>query len=85
MNQALNQQREPNTGYILDMISDPAYRYYSAFATDSAQTGASGSLEDIHGTYHLLIGGTGGQNMTSGHMTRVPVAAFDPVFWMHHW
>ena len=35
---------------------------------------------------------TGGENMTPGepynglgHMSDVPVAAFDPVFWLHHW
>ena len=32
----------------------------------------------VHGRYHVLIGG---QN---GHMSSVPVAAFDPIFWLHH-
>lgn len=32
----------------------------------------------VHGLYHVLIGGQ------SGHMSSVPVAAFDPMFWLHH-
>ena len=42
----------------------------------------SGSLEgSVHGTYHMLIGGT---TTVRGHMTNPIVAAFDPVFWFHH-
>ena len=37
-----------------------------------------GSIESIHNRYHGLCGG-------EGHMSRVPVAAFDPIFWLHHW
>lgn len=40
--------------------------------------GPSGSLEGLHNNYHVHIGG-------NGHMSRVPVAAFDPAFWFHHW
>jgi hypothetical protein len=36
------------------------------------------NLEYIHNYVH---GCTGGE----GHMANVPVAAFDPLFWMHHW
>jgi hypothetical protein len=42
---------------------------------------ASGSLEGLHGTYHGLIGGF---NPSGGHMSRVPVAAFDPIFVSSH-
>jgi Common central domain of tyrosinase len=38
-----------------------------------------GSIEGIHGNYHTLIGGT------NGHMSHPSIAAFDPVFWLHHW
>lgn len=79
LNDALNKAREPNTALILNMISDRAYNAYSAFTTDSATPGTSGSLEGIRGDYHVFIGGT------SGHMSRVLVAAFDPIFWLHHW
>ncbi|KAL2675750.1 hypothetical protein Neosp_011941 [[Neocosmospora] mangrovei] len=42
------------------------------------------SLEAIHDTVH---GVTGGMDFETGvgHMSSVPVAAFDPIFWLHHW
>ncbi|WAO84705.1 Tyrosinase [Fusarium falciforme] len=41
------------------------------------------SLEAIHNTVH---GVTGGNDFDTGvgHMSDVPVAAFDPIFWLHH-
>jgi tyrosinase len=79
MNAATNRNRESGTGQILNMITDPAYNMWDAFSTDEAGlTPASGSLEDIHGNYHVIIGNT------PGHMSQVAVAAFDPVFWFHH-
>ncbi|MCJ1306198.1 hypothetical protein MMC08_009016 [Hypocenomyce scalaris] len=36
-----------------------------------------GSIETLHNRYHGICGG-------EGHMSRVPVAAFDPIFWLHH-
>ncbi|KAH7354961.1 putative tyrosinase [Rhexocercosporidium sp. MPI-PUGE-AT-0058] len=54
---------------------------YNAFSTEGfvkRQPPAQySSLEDIHGQLHVFTGG-------SGQMGRVPVAAFDPIFWMHH-
>jgi tyrosinase len=35
------------------------------------------SLEGIHDMVHVDVGG-------AGHMGNVPVAAFDPIFWLHH-
>ncbi|KAI3322315.1 common central domain of tyrosinase-domain-containing protein [Xylariaceae sp. AK1471] len=40
-----------------------------------------GSIEDIHNTLHVLTGGWGNYD---GHMSHVPIAAFDPIFWLHH-
>lgn len=40
------------------------------------------SLEFIHNNIHAWVGGPDG--MTAGHMADVPVAGFDPVFWLHH-
>ncbi|OAP60301.1 hypothetical protein AYL99_05303 [Fonsecaea erecta] len=37
-----------------------------------------GSIEALHGNYHTLMGGP------NGHMSSPSVAAFDPVFWLHH-
>ena len=36
-----------------------------------------GSLEDTHNTVHGVSGG-------GGHMGDPAVAAFDPIFWLHH-
>jgi len=51
---------------------------YNAFSTEGFVKGQPptqySSLEDIHGQLHVFTGG-------SGHMGRVPVAAFDPIFW----
>lgn len=82
-NAILNNQRESNVTLILDMIAgDPRndpYDSFTSFATNAASDGASGNLESLHGSYHVMVGGFG------GHMSFVPLAAFDPVFWMHHW
>lgn len=79
LNAKLNKQRESRLLNILDMIENRVYGNYATFASSSRTPGPSGSLEAIHGAYHLNIGGT------SGHMSSVPIAAFDPVFWIHHW
>ncbi len=53
---------------------------YNSFASTWAGEGplsAYASLEGIHNNIHVWVGG-------SGHMTHVPVAAFDPIFWLHH-
>jgi tyrosinase len=35
-------------------------------------------LEDLHGAVHVYVGGR------TGHMSNVPLAAYDPIFWAHH-
>ncbi|KAK0642377.1 Tyrosinase [Lasiodiplodia hormozganensis] len=43
------------------------------------------SLEAIHNNLHNWIGGSDAMKAGgAGHMCSVPVAAFDPVFWLHH-
>ncbi|KAK0663837.1 Tyrosinase [Lasiodiplodia hormozganensis] len=80
---ALNKDREPEVQTLLDLIELQPYADYRNFATSVPAGGSdqeappSGSLESWHGAYHVLVGG-------AGHMSRVPVAAFDPVFWFHH-
>ena len=49
-------------------------------ATEFVRSWPSGSLESLHGMYHVLVGGFGAYNEAGGHMSRVGVAAFDPVF-----
>lgn len=80
MNHTLNKVRDSGVSQILNMISDdPGYDSYEIFATNQAipNQDRKGSLESLHNSFHNNIGG-------AGHMSQVPVAAFDPVFWMHH-
>ncbi|KAF5001204.1 hypothetical protein FGRMN_1228 [Fusarium graminum] len=41
------------------------------------------SLEYIHNNVHNIVGGSD-YSTGVGHMCDVPVAAFDPIFWLHH-
>ncbi|KAM5350817.1 hypothetical protein ACJ41O_007322 [Fusarium nematophilum] len=41
------------------------------------------SLEYIHNNVHNIVGGSD-YKYGVGHMSDVPVAAFDPIFWLHH-
>ena len=80
MNHTLNKVRDSGVIQILNMIAnDQRYDDYKRFSTSQKLKDGSrnGSLEGLHNSYHNNIGG-------SGHMSQVPVAAFDPVFWMHH-
>lgn len=80
MNHTLNKHRDNGVSQIVNMISDDSgYDKYELFATNKRYEGQrrNGSLEGLHNSYHNNIGG-------SGHMSEVAVAAFDPVFWMHH-
>ncbi|RKK65967.1 hypothetical protein BFJ69_g15825 [Fusarium oxysporum] len=45
------------------------------------------NLEYVHNNLHNWIGGSNGKldGEGLGHMSNVPVAAFDPIFYMHHW
>lgn len=48
------------------------------------------SCESIHNDMHGWCGGpttkpAGNANVMQGHMSVVAVAAFDPLFWFHHW
>lgn len=84
----LNKQREEGVKSIVNMIRNDAYANYATFSNNHLSQGASGSLEDVHNSYHLAIGGSpnrGDPFKGQGHMSFVPVAAYDPVFWIHHW
>ena len=48
---------------------------FDSIADDLSQ---DDSLESIHDAIHNAVG-------SNGHMAYVPWAAFDPVFWLHHW
>ena len=80
MNQDLNQEREGLVGSMVNLMTIASYKDYRMFSNHSTRTGlAGGSLEGFHDQYHGIIGGQG------GHMGSVPVAAYDPIFWLHHW
>lgn len=62
------------------------YQPYYSFTSVESEAGF-GSLESTHGTVHSLVGGGTGVDGTAdvmGHMTPVPYAAFDPIFFLHH-
>lgn len=46
---------------------------------DEGRIGEYVSLESIHNSVHIFIGG-----LAYGHMSENEVAGFDPIFWMHH-
>lgn len=57
---------------------------YPDFATvalhnDDPQVQTDVNIEFIHNNIHYWAGGEG------GHMSQIPVASFDPIFWVHHW
>jgi hypothetical protein len=94
LNKAVNGFREDAVRMSLVLVEDGAYNQYESMATSKTTEkeplngkGASGSLEDIHNNYHDIIGGDPKRETEykAGHMSSVPTAAFDPIFWAHHW
>lgn len=97
MNNNLNKIREDEMRASLSMIEAGAYSNFLAISTTGVIIkGAdpdtnkilqdnTGSLEGLHNNYHVYVGGFSGNDSNTGHMSCVPVAAFDPVFWIHHW
>ncbi|KAF7591406.1 hypothetical protein BBP40_001567 [Aspergillus hancockii] len=74
---------------VFRILSENYFQSYGPFATtrykrEKGPTKALEffSLEQIHNNIHLWTGG--GADTTDGHMANVPVAAFDPIFWLHH-
>ncbi|KAI0855533.1 tyrosinase [Xylaria cubensis] len=63
------------------------YPHFATLARDETMTSATASttrvtndinIEFIHNNIHYWVGGSG------GHMSQIPVATFDPTFWLHH-
>jgi tyrosinase len=80
------------------LIEDKVYSNFKAFSTDAimdpdvdalkALRNTTGSIETFHNGYHGYIGGFAGvprKRVKFGPMSSVPVAGFDPIFWIHHW
>ncbi|KAF4222006.1 hypothetical protein CNMCM5878_007558 [Aspergillus fumigatiaffinis] len=72
---------------VFRILSEDYFKSYGPFATTRFKKEYPTppreffSLEEIHNNIHLW---TGGSNGVEGHMANVPVAAFDPIFWLHH-
>ncbi|KLJ11736.1 hypothetical protein EMPG_09647 [Blastomyces silverae] len=65
--------------YPMDFVS------FATTARDATMDSSSASkvtndmnIEFIHNNIHYWVGGDG------GHMSQIPVATFDPIFWFHH-
>ncbi|KAF9629012.1 hypothetical protein BFW01_g10215 [Lasiodiplodia theobromae] len=78
LDKALNRARTFLLPYMISLVRSDVYKDYRNFATAAVGGSSNGSLEDFHGNLHVTIGGPG------GHMSEVEVAAFDPIFWLHH-
>lgn len=94
LNQAVNEVREDAVRIALVMMEDGPYSPYAQMATNKTTAtdpiygdDASGSLEDVHNGMHNFIGGDPykKENRSIGHMMEVSTAAFDPIFFFHHW
>ena len=84
---------EPVKDAVFRLIGNGYFKEYPSFATtydyhDGKKSTAYLSLEGVHNNLH---DGTGGvlnkkaAGYSEGHMAEVPYAAFDPIFWLHHW
>lgn len=72
-------------GDLYILLSDPSYKTLEAFSSNEwhqptrpNKTSTMGSLEDLHGSIHVAVGGV------MGHMSQLQYSAFDPIFWLHH-
>jgi tyrosinase len=73
-------------GNINLLMNDPNYRDFAAFSNHAWQQNEPGtfaSIEDVHNSIHVAVGGDGNAG-PPGHMYELDYAAFDPVFWLHH-
>ncbi|WPH01836.1 Hypothetical protein R9X50_00469000 [Acrodontium crateriforme] len=80
----LNSAQPGNQESVYNLLSNcPSWSSFSN--TGGAASQCSMSIEGIHNNIHSLVGGIpNGNGGTGGHMAYLPVAAFDPAFWVHH-
>jgi tyrosinase len=71
-----NQQSLHDLTYQL-LASQPNYAPFSNTAYEDKNGNTYNSLENMHNIVHSLVG-------NGGHMSYIPYAAFDPIFWLHH-
>jgi len=65
---------------VYRLFSKEYFSVYKTFVTTAytPKTREYMSLEGVHNNIHNWTGGS------YGHMSSVPIAAFDPIFWFHH-
>lgn len=84
-----NNHQDGNTSNVREQTFTilASYTDYAAFSNARwvNKPGSFASLEGVHDTIHVLTGGDGTRpSDAGGHMSQIPYAAFDPVFWLHH-
>jgi tyrosinase len=68
-------KQQPN---LRDMLYKLLTTYQSFNqVSNKASGGTIGNFETLHDGIHSVFG--------LGHMGIIEVAAFDPIFWLHHW
>ena len=77
-----NLQLQANAQFLHDstyqLIADqPDYAPFSNTGFTDSRGASYNSLENMHNAIHSLVG-------NGGHMSFVPYAGFDPIFWLHH-
>lgn len=81
---AFNNIQSSMQDQVYSLMSCDDYLHFSNDASGSTEK-CSNSLEGIHNTIHTTSGGPGQSGVVSGgHMTYLPLAAFDGLFWLHH-
>ncbi|KAF2165127.1 hypothetical protein M409DRAFT_67411 [Zasmidium cellare ATCC 36951] len=68
---------------VYNLMGCDDYLHFSNDASGSTEK-CGNSLEGIHNTIHTTSGGPGSNGVSGGHMTYLPLAAFDAIFWLHH-
>lgn len=82
-------------GNLTSSLREEFYRVvtmdnYEHFSTTRRPKGSPdirgwASIESLHNIIHLWCGGGNFGEPAKGHMALNEVAAFDPIFWLHHW
>lgn len=81
VSQVLTNESASRRENVAMLLLSPSYQDFDAFTNNAWQgpgnPGTYSSLEDVHNEIHDETGG-------GGHMSALEVAAFDPLFWVHH-
>ena len=59
------------------LAATTTYGAFSNTAYKDSNGNEYNSLENMHNAIHSFVG-------NGGHMSDIPYAAFDPIFWLHH-